>query len=393
MNIRSLKQVFLILLFSHFISYASALNSCDSISERVLVFDMGDDGSRFYRIPALITAADGSLVAVADKRWDKMNDLPARIDVVVRRSTDNGHTWSPIVTIASDDTTGCGDAALVLNKINGEILCIFASGNGLWQSNYQTPMRINISRSKDNGRTWSNPYDITDQIYGPGCQNEKRKKWYGAFAASGKALQTRDGRIMFVIAVRTTPEWGGPISNYVCYSDDGGTTWNVSKNAADTNGDEAKLVELDNGDILMSIRNRAQGERKFCLSQDKGVTWGKPYLQKEIQDPACNGDILRYASVKDGDRRSILLHSIPDDPKIRRNVSILASFDEGHTWPLKRIITPGYSAYSSMTVLRDGSIGILVEEGKWDNNLPGKDGFELWFIRLTPDWLYPNSLK
>jgi len=147
---------------------------------------------------------------------------------------------------------------------------------------------------------------------------------------------------MFAIAVRTTQEWGGPLSNYVCYSDDGGDTWKVSKNAADKNGDEAQLIELDNGDILMSIRNR-----------DKGI----------------------------------LLHSIPDDEKIRQNVSVLISYDEGKTWPMKKKICKELSAYSSMTVLKDGTIGIIVKEGKWDSELSGEDGFQLWFMRFPLDWL------
>lgn len=192
---------------------------------------------------------------------------------------------------------------------------------------------------------------------------------------------------MFAIAVRTTQEWGGPLSNYVCYSDDGGDTWKVSKNAADKNGDEAQLIELANGDILMSIRNRDKGKRKFCISKDRGVNWGNCYLQKDINDPACNGDIIRYSSVKDGADQSILLHSIPDDEKIRQNVSVLISYDEGKTWPMKKKICKELSAYSSMTVLKDGTIGIIVKEGKWDSELSGEDGFQLCFMRFPLDWL------
>ena len=181
------------------------------------------------------------------------------------------------------------------------------------------------------------------------------------------------------------------VSNYVCYSDDGGSTWKVSENAADNNGDEAKLIELNNGDILMSIRNREKGVRKFCISQDRGMTWGKSYLQSDIQDPACNGDIMRYSTTKEGALKNIILHSIPDDNRIRQNVSVLLSYDEGRTWPVKKTILSGLSAYSSMTVLPDGTIGIVVEEGKWDDSLPGADGFKLWFVRFTLSWLMSEN--
>ena len=392
---RKVKNIFIIGLFLFLVVLPCngfTFNPSIPLEERVLLFDMGDGGSRFYRIPGIVTAADGSLVVVADRRWDKINDLPAHIDVVSRRSEDNGKTWSETVTIAGEGTTvGCGDPAIVLDRRTGHLLCIFASGNGLWQSGENNLMRINISKSVDNGKTWNAPVDITSQIYGKDCPDKIRRYWYGAFASSGRALQLQDGRIMFCIAVRTTSDWGGPLSNYVCYSDDGGSTWKVSENAADNNGDEAKLIELNNGDILMSIRNREKGVRKFCISQDRGMTWGKSYLQSDIQDPACNGDIMRYSTTKEGALKNIILHSIPDENRIRQNVSVLLSYDEGRTWPVKKTILSGLSAYSSMTVLPDGTIGIVVEEGKWDDSLPGADGFKLWFVRFTLSWLMSEN--
>jgi len=121
------------------------------------------------------------------------------------------------------------------------------------------------------------------------------------------------------------------------------------------------------------------------------MTWGKSYLQSDIQDPACNGDIMRYSTTKEGALKNIILHSIPDDNRIRQNVSVLLSYDEGRTWPVKKTILSGLSAYSSMTVLPDGTIGIVVEEGKWDDSLPGADGFKLWFVRFTLSWLMSEN--
>lgn len=348
--------------------------------ERTLVFGMNEGGAKFHRIPGLVTAADGSLIAVADKRWNALNDLPGHIDVMVRRSEDNGKTWSEAKVIAGENTeTGYGDPAIVLDKKTGHLVCIYASHNGLWQSNKANRIRINVSKSTDHGLTWSAPNDITDQIY--------QNNWYGAFAASGRALQLRDGRIMFVVAARLTSNWGGALSNYACYSDDGGETWSVSENAAESNGDEAKLVELNNGDVLMSIRNRDKGNRKFCISKDKGVTWGRSYEHQSFPDPACNGDIIRYTSTKDGYEKDRLLHSMPDHNSIRQNVSIWVSYDEGETWDVKKLICNKYSAYSSITILKDGSIGMLVEEGKWDSSLPGEDGFNLYFVRFPLSWV------
>lgn len=350
----------------------------------VLLFDMGDEGSKYYRIPALVTASDGSLVAIADKRWDKLNDLPAHIDIVARRSEDNGKTWSDAIIVANGDSTkGYGDAAVVLDQKSNELICIFASGCGLWQSTPGNPIGIHISKSKDHGKTWSEPQEITDQIYGSKCNNPQTQNWYGAFAASGRALQLKDGRLLFAVAARTDSTW--QLSNYACYSDDHGKTWHVSKNAAETQGDEAKIMELANGDLLMSIRNPQKGKRKFSISKDRGETWQKSYIHPELKDPACNGDILRYP-IKDS-KQTLLLHSIPYNDSIRQNVAILLSHDEGKTWVMGDTVCNNYSAYSSMTVLKDGSIGILYEEGKWDHNLPGEDGFRIWFKRYTLDEL------
>ena len=165
------------------------------------LFRPGDHGSKYYRIPALATTAEGTLLAVADRRNDSQGDLPNAIDLVVRRSTDNGRTWSDQIPIALHTAeTGYGDAALVTDRTSGDILCIFASGCGLWASTAEHPLDVNVSRSRDDGRTWSAPERITPQIYGPGCDNPAADSLSGLFAASGRALQLADGTLLFAAA-------------------------------------------------------------------------------------------------------------------------------------------------------------------------------------------------
>lgn len=352
--------------------------------ERTVLFNMGDYDSQYWRIPALVTAADNSLVAVVDKRGSSLGDLPNTISIMSRRSTDNGKNWSePVVVAQGGNGKTYGDPAVVLDKKTGNLICMFVGDQGLWNATPYNRQGIYVSKSTDNGVSWSEPVAITDQVYA------NHSGWYAGFAGSGHGLCLKDGRLMFVLAIRATSATGFPLHNYAIYSDDGGDNWTLSTNAATTVGDEAKVVELEDGDILMSIRNPSKGNRIFCKSTDRGQTWGKAYFETELKDPACNGDIIRYSYSTDegSEGKSRLLHSLPESTTTRENVTVYLSEDDGETWPIKKRLVDGYSAYSSLTVLPDGTIGALVEEGKWDSNLPGEDGFQLVFYRFTMDWL------
>jgi len=341
-----------------------------------LLFSCGDAGSKSYRIPAIVTAMDGSLVTATDKRWTGSTDLPNPIDVVIRRSTDKGHSWSEAVTIAGIGTdTGFGDPSLVVNRKNGDIICLFASDKGWYNSTPTEPQRINQCVSHDHGITWSEPRDITSQIYGAASSNPVTQNWQGAFVTSGAATQLRSGRLMAVLAVRENLVM--EISDYVIYSDAGGQTWQVSTNRAFAKGDEAKVTQLDNGDVLMSIRQR--GNRWFNISKDQGMTWGTPFMQKDIIDPFCNGDLISYTAVSDGYDKNRLLHSIPFATN-RSNVSVLLSYDEGLTWPVRKTIYSGSSAYSALTILDDGTIGIYFEVGEYEV-------YQMYFMRFSLEWL------
>lgn len=337
------------MLFSFF-----ALAICDP--ESVTLFQAGDYGSKYYRIPAIVRAQDGSLVTATDQRWTTESDLPNKIYVVVRRSTDNGKTWSEPITVAADDKKGYGDASLVVDKQTGTIMCIYNGLQGFWTSTASDPQRHFYSLSTDNGLTWTEPTEFTSQIYGSECSNDERKNWKAMFISSGASLQLRDGRIMAVGVVQKSS--GASLANYPVWTDDLGKTWSVGGIACDA-GDESKVVELNNGTILMSIRHSPN--RYFALSHDRGETWESYRANDDVKDPACNGDLVRYTSVVDGYDKDRLIHTIPYS-KSRSNVSILISYDEGATWPEKKVIQSGGSAYSSVAILNDGTIAVYYEK-------------------------------
>lgn len=348
--------------------------------ERSLVYRPGDYDSKFYRIPAIVTATDGTLVTVADKRIEHNGDLPAKIDIVSRRSTDGGRTWSDYVTVAANDEIGgCGDPALVVDENTGHILVIFSHGNGLWQD---SPAHISVSRSKDNGLTWESMTDISHQILTVDPHGPQPVKCVGAFASSGRATQIDSGRILFSLVVR---EKDNPhFKVYAVYSDNGGYDWKVSDNPATADGDEAKIVQLADGTLIMSIRARSGRLRTFSYSYDRGVTWSDPVEVGDLPDPRCNGDIIRYS--RSG--HNLLLQSLPGDPEGRNNVAIYASMDGGKTWPIKKTVVTIPSAYSSMTVLPDGSVGILTEE-----SANGHYSYEIWYTRLPIETILAGDKK
>ncbi|MFT5166882.1 MAG: hypothetical protein ACI8P3_002114 [Saprospiraceae bacterium] len=338
--------------------------------EHKLLFSGGDYGAVNWRIPAVVTAADGSIIVAADARVDVAGDLPNNIDIVIRRSTDMGESWSDALTIVNFGQSGASDPALVLDRNTGDLLCMFASHTGLFQSTPSNPIRFQVCRSQDNGITWSAPQEFTNQIYA--------SAWNAAWLASGSAHQMRNGRIIGAVGVREIGLNG--ISNFMIFSDDGGQSWDFNPARATLNGNEAKMMELDNGNLMMNIRNQTPDSRQIVISDDGGDNWGTPYFQSELIDPYVNGDLIRYTSVLDGFDKSRLLFSIAAHPTSRQNLTVFLSDDEGETWPVSKVIHPDASGYSSITILADGTIGCFYENGEYEN-------YQLYFARFSLDWL------
>lgn len=357
----------------------SPAGSREIILARTLLYQPGDYNSTNYRIPAVITAKDGSIVAMTDKRKYNEGDLPQDIDIICNRSTDGGHTWSEPYTVAQGTgyNHGFGDCAIAWSNDENGLIAGFVGGVGLWNSTPSNPQRSYISRSYDNGQTWTEPEDVTNFIFGSNCIIPEHRSWRASFFGSGNGLLTSTGRIIFVAAIRETTAQS--LNNYAVYSDDNGQTWQVSGRAS-VAGDEAKVTELADGRILMSIRHG--GNRWYNISTDGGETW-QPNTSTwyDITAPACNGDLIRYTSVNQGQDKNRLLHSVPYGSE-RTDVSVYVSYDEGTTWPVRKCIVPYSSAYSSLCILPDGTIGLYVEE-----SYAGASGYSTVFYNFSLEWL------
>lgn len=350
-----------------------------------------DDGKTYYRIPELLALPNGDLLAFADKRAVGAGDLPNQIEVYVRKSTNNGTNWGPekrITPVSTSKKDGHGDTAAVLDRKTGDIIAVVAFGQGFLNSTPQDPIRIRTIRSRDNGETWEAPIDITSQIYGAGCDDFTRRNWHAAFVTAGNGLQMRNGRIMFVLNVRESSQL--MVQNYVMYSDDGGHKWKVSRGSPKNTrrGGEAKVVELNDGSLLMHIRwtpNRLQSR-----SYDNGETWTEATAINGILSSDSNGDLIVYTSTKNGydkDRLITLVDSTVWNGQRNGypgNPTFYISYDEGYTWTNYKKLYNGDAGYSSLAILKDGSIGILAELGNSWNG-------PIYFLKTSIEWCNSND--
>lgn len=367
------------------------------IPNKVEVFPL-QSGKNYYRIPTLIQLTNGDLLAFADRRIGSVGDVPkSPIETVYKKSTNNGKTWSQEKRISPQSTAtnrSYGDGAYCVDRKTGNIICLVVGDQGFIQSTPQNPIRTRLIIGRNNGSTWDDPIDITDQIYGANCKDPDRKTWHGVFTTSGNGVQLRNGRIMFVLNVRKSGK-ASPLFNHVLYTDDGGATWNVSKGAPGISknpsrgGSEAKIVELNDGTLLMAIRPEGIYQRFLAKSTDNGETWGVAEPRSELPSSSSNGDIIYYTSTLNGfdkDRIITMFDSVPYTKATPPgNPKLYWSYDEGKTWN-GRLMHSGNAGYSSLAILKDGSIGILAEiGGSWNG--------PIYFMRVNMRYLTSNADK
>ncbi len=321
------------------------------------------EGVSCYRIPALITAPNGDLIAAIDERVPSCGDLKwsEDINIVIRRSTDNGDTWSEIETVV-DYPLGqsASDPSMIVDSETNTIFMFF---NYMDLHREKDVYYFKVTTSIDNGKTWSAPVDITSQISKPEWHNDFK------FITSGRGIQTRSGKLVHTLV---------NLQNglHVFASDDRGKTWYLIDNAIQP-GDESKIVELADGSWMINSRVNGKGYRYIHTSTDEGKTWQtKPDTM--LVDPGCNASIIRYTSINNGDDKNRLLFSNANMKDARSNMTIRVSYDEGKTWTAGKTIYSGGSAYSSMTILKNGDIGLFFEKDNYKENA---------FVRVSLEWL------
>ena len=362
------------------------------LSEGAVLMPM-DKGSLYYRIPSITVTKDGKrLVTLTDDRKHHNSDLPSHCYLVAQYSEDNGRTWSDPVTVAGTAETGGdyghGDASIVTNRDNGEIVGIMTSagtyGHGFFAGTAAQPPRWKTIISRDGGLTWEAPVDHTDDLFGANCSNPNTKTWKSGFSGSGAALQKRDGTLVSSFVNRQADN---SQHFYFFMSKDGGQNWYVSGTSGTSGADEPKTLERNNGDLAISVRS--SGYNYYNYTSNDGETWHLPSQTRftsGISGNACDGEYMVWCSTVEGNPWDIAFQTLPNSGS-RQNVSIALSTDEGATFGTPKTICPTGSAYSAAVVLPDGTLGVYYEE----NGVFG--GYTMRFVRFSLDWASNGTYK
>ncbi len=323
-----------------------------------VVFRSGDDGYHTFRIPSVIVTQKGTLLAFCEGRKKGRSDT-GDIDIVLRRSSDTGATWSPLEIIWDDGENVCGNPCPVIDRDTGTIWLVLTynpgvdSENEIMEGKSEGTRTVWLTKSVDDGTTWSAPLEIT------GTAKKSGWTWYATGPGVGIQLET-SGRLVIPCdyAEKESGEWG----SHVIYSDDHGSSWKISGTLY-PKCNECQAIERSDGSVLINMRSyHGLNRRAIATSFDGGVTWSAVTHDDTLIEPVCQASLLRYTGLGDGCRNRVLFSNPADKQRVKMTVRL--SYDDCSTWPAGKLLYEGPSAYSCLTVLPDKSIGCLYEKGR-----------------------------
>ncbi len=333
------------------------------------VFTAGEGGYHTYRIPSLIVTKKGTLLAFCEGRKNGRGDT-GDIDLLLRRSTDGGKTWGKTQVVWDDGTNTCGNPCPVVDAA-GTIWLLLTHNLGkdteaeIVGGTSDGSRTVWISKSTDDGVTWSKPVEITKDV--------KKPEWTWYATGPGIGIQTKSSRL--VIPCDSKSEKGKVRESHIIYSDDRGATWKLG-GVVGPGCNESQVAELEDGTLLLNMRSyQANNRRLIATSKDGGATFTKPVEDQTLVEPVCQASLIRVPG-----ERNTLLFSNPASTK-REKMTVRLSRDGGKTWPVSRLLHAGPAAYSCLAVLPDGGIACLYERGE-------KSPYEaIVLARFSRDWL------
>ena len=356
--------------------------------EKIPVFTSGQEGHATYRIPAIIQVPNGDLLAFAEGRVKGSADF-GDINLVLKRSSDRGKSWSSLETLVDYDSLQAGNPAPVVDLLDpahpqGVVYLFYNTGN-----NHEYQVRLNqgireiwVIKSYDLGATWIAPENITAQVHRPNHPAANpaythTADWRHYANTPGHALQISEGRYKGRLYVAANHSVGDPQERFReyrahgFYSDDHGKSYQLSESLTFPGSNESTAAPLSQDRLLMSVRNQEGTVRQRILaySSDGGVTWEEEYFEPQLPDPVCQGSLLALGT-ENG--KTWLAHSNASDPKDRNHLTVKISRDEGRTWnrsiPIDSTADStktSWTAYSDLVLLDPDTLGILYERDNY----------------------------
>ena len=324
------------------------------------LFKKGDDGYACYRIPAIVVAKDGSVLAFCEARKKGCSDT-GNIDLVMKKSTNNGQTWGAMKVIWDDGDNVCGNPAPVVDEETGDVHLLLTWNRGddheseIIAGTSTDTRRVFHLSSSDHGDNWSKPKEITTTTKLPNWT------WYATGPVHGIQLKQTPHKGRLVIPCDHIEAESKKYYSHSIYSDDHGATWKLGGTTPEDQVNECSVAELPNGDLMLNMRNYARKDaqvRQVAISKDGGMTWEEQRFDTELPEPRCQAALLNI----ERKRKSLLLFTNPADGKARKNMTLSISSDNGKTWPSKTTIYAAHSAYSDLAEMTNKKI-ILMHEG------------------------------
>jgi len=331
--------------------------------EKSIIWSSGEKGYHTYRIPALAVTNAGTILSICEGRRDGQGDT-GKIDLLVKRSTDGGATWSDQSLIWSDGENVCGNPAPIVDRETGVVWLLSTWNLGsdherdIIESKSEDTRRIYVLCSEDDGVTWSEAREITESVKQPDWT------WYATGPGAGIQLQKgpHAGRLM--MACDHIEKVSRDYCSHVIMSDDHGNTWRLGGNSPRAGVNECQVAELIDGRLLLSLRNESRNirQRQEAFSDDGGETWRDQFVRPDLYEPICQASLHRGPTTSEG--QPTLLFANPSNPDSRSNLTLRGSIDEGNTWSVAYELQAGPAAYSDLAVLDDGQILCAYEAGE-----------------------------
>lgn len=331
----------------------------------------GDDNSAAFRIPGLVTTNKGTLLGVYDVRYNSSVDLQEHVDVGLSRSTDGGKTWEKMrLPLAFGETgglpaaqNGVGDPSILVDTKTNTVWVVAAWTHGMgnqrawWSSHPGMDMnhtaQLVMSKSTDDGKTWSEPINVTEQVKDP--------SWYFLLQGPGRGITMSDGTLVFpiqYIGADRIPNAG------IMYSKDSGKTWKIH-NHARTNTTEAQVAEVGAGVLMLNMRDNRGGSRAVYTTTDLGETWTEHESSRTaLIEPVCMASLISVKAKDNVLKKDILIFSNPNSTQDRNNITIKVSLDGGKTWLPEHqvLLDEGHGwGYSCLSMVDKEKVGILYE--------------------------------